>query len=416
MRAMEFEMIKLIWRRTNQLKYETFDDFLKKFYLKEVEKKVEKLIKNVYEQVCCMFFFKITLVNLKFETTTNSIEIVGNMISNQYGSDITFIIGDQIIPAHKVILARCDYFKAMFSFEESNNQKEIIIEEDERPFLAIIDYIYTGNLNPKYSDQCLIVLELAEKYSLENRIKHLCAFYIYENLLDFNNFNDVYKLAKDKEDRNLIYACELFIARKFEIFKNQGFFNGKKTEYIHNFRETTSKQILYSKYLFKQLDFTSGFQTRTCLVLGDQQCGKSNLILKFTNTNDTMCKYTFQDPNSNKFELTISEISREQDNYFTLLKGVDSYVVCYSVTEEKSFEAAREIIKEIYDSGDSPYNIILAALKMDLTFLRSVSYEKGIKLADEFDIPYFEVSSQYMSNLLEIWNEIAQTAYNGRGK
>lgn len=57
MRALECEMIKLIWRRQQTLKYESFDSFLKKFFLKDINQNVERVMKNVYEQVNCKFLY-----------------------------------------------------------------------------------------------------------------------------------------------------------------------------------------------------------------------------------------------------------------------------------------------------------------------------------------------------------------------
>lgn len=363
--------------------------------------------------IVSFYIFKLQ-VYLKIESNP-VIHVVGNMISNKYASDISFIVGEKVVHAHKVILSRCDFFKAMFSFEGNMNSTEIIIEEEERPFLAIVEYIYTGELNPMYSDQSLFILELSEKYSLEDRIKHLCAYNIYENLLDYTNLDDVYTLAKHKDDKLLIYSCELFMGRHFDTLKNRGYFEKKPNDFIERVQSLTSNQKFFSKFLYKNLSFSSQMaSTRSTLVLGDNQVGKSNLILKFTQTNDTMCKYQFTDSNQYKLDLHITEVSKEQDNYFTLLKGVDSYVVCYSVTEEKSFLRVKEFIKDIYDSGDSPYNIVICALKMDLTFNRTVSQERGLKLAEEYDSSYFEISSDYSFNLTQLWNEVAQISFVGR--
>jgi hypothetical protein len=70
-------------------------------------------------------------------------------------SDVAFILeGQKEIPAHKLLLARCPYFAAMFSMEmkEKTMDKIRIENVSYHIFLLVLRYLYT--------DDCEITLEV----------------------------------------------------------------------------------------------------------------------------------------------------------------------------------------------------------------------------------------------------------------
>ena len=81
-------------------------------------------------------------------------------------SDITFIVSDQEIPAHRCILsARSDYFRAMFnnSMRESHTSQPIQINSVEyNVFKIVMQYIYCGRfLNEEEIDAVMLVSTFA---------------------------------------------------------------------------------------------------------------------------------------------------------------------------------------------------------------------------------------------------------------
>jgi len=70
-------------------------------------------------------------------------------LKNENLCDITFIIENQHVRAHKIMLTRCSYFNAMFSGSMIEaNQSAIHIEDVSHPiFLAVLEYLYTDEVN-----------------------------------------------------------------------------------------------------------------------------------------------------------------------------------------------------------------------------------------------------------------------------
>ena len=107
-----------------------------------------------------------------------SITNIDRFFNNELFSDISFIINGKVIKAHKLILSsRCDYFRALFEgpFAENNTKNERIIEEISfDSFLAVIRYIYTGEVLLVQNDigvsTLLNNLHAATKYMVDGMI------------------------------------------------------------------------------------------------------------------------------------------------------------------------------------------------------------------------------------------------------
>jgi len=96
-------------------------------------------------------------------------EHIGKLyVSDEY-SDVVLVIGENRIPAHKVILAaRSEYFRAMlFGGMKESSQNEIkLVDTPLIAFKHLLRYIYTGNmsLNNFKEDLILDILGLAHLY------------------------------------------------------------------------------------------------------------------------------------------------------------------------------------------------------------------------------------------------------------
>lgn len=90
---------------------------------------------------------------------------------NDKYSDVTFVVENMKIPAHKMILkARSPYFRALLdgSFAESN-QVEINLEVPLEAFKVLLRFVYTGcmALSPLTVKQIIHVYGLADLYQFE---------------------------------------------------------------------------------------------------------------------------------------------------------------------------------------------------------------------------------------------------------
>ena len=87
-------------------------------------------------------------------------------------SDVSFVIGDEIIPAHKsVLIARVPFFDKMFAAGMSEAESgEVKIDDDDgvdaATFKEFLRYIYTDILPINLAENAASLLPLADKYDL----------------------------------------------------------------------------------------------------------------------------------------------------------------------------------------------------------------------------------------------------------
>lgn len=97
-------------------------------------------------------------------------------------SDITFIVEDQPIHAHKLLLMRSSYFQALFlgSMRESSLDT-IRLEQVRYPvFLAILEYLYTDQLIVSLGD-AMELFEAADLFCIP-RLKTMCEKRILQSI------------------------------------------------------------------------------------------------------------------------------------------------------------------------------------------------------------------------------------------
>lgn len=76
-------------------------------------------------------------------------------------------------------------------------------------------------------------------------------------------------------------------------------------------------------------------------------------------------------------------------NFYKNSHGV---LICYDVTNRKSFEKIQEWVDSIKDNSNTSIKMVLVGNKIDLT--RDVTKDEGKKLADTYNIPFFETSAK----------------------
>ena len=72
-----------------------------------------------------------------------------NLVNAEEFSDVTFIVQDKPIYAHRAVLAtRCDHFRAMFKsgMKESRSGEIVIPNTAHHTFLYLLEYLYTDTL------------------------------------------------------------------------------------------------------------------------------------------------------------------------------------------------------------------------------------------------------------------------------
>ncbi|XP_078061975.1 GTP-binding protein Rit1-like [Mustelus asterias] len=86
-----------------------------------------------------------------------------------------------------------------------------------------------------------------------------------------------------------------------------------------------------------------------------------------------------------------AEFTAMRDQY---MRGGEGFIICYSITDRRSFQEAvefKQLIYRVRHTYDIP--VVLVGNKSDLCNLRQVSKEEGLALAREFNCPFFETSA-----------------------
>jgi len=156
------------------------------------------------------------------------------------------------------------------------------------------------------------------------------------------------------------------------------------------------------------------------VLLGESAVGKSSLVLRFvkgqfldyqestigaaflTQTvclNDTTVKFEIWD-------------TAGQERYHSLApmyyRGAQAAIVVYDITNQDSFERAKNWVKELQRQGNPNIVIALAGNKVDLVAKRAVAIEDAQAYAEENGILFMETSAKTAANVNELFVAIAK--------
>ncbi|CAL5011093.1 unnamed protein product [Urochloa decumbens] len=164
----------------------------------------------------------------------------GKLLLEEEGADVTFRVGGDTFPAHKIVLAtRSLVFKAELYGQMKERRARCVTVEDMQPdvFKALLQFIYTDSL-PYWDDldaaeYCEIVRHLlvaADRYAME-RLKLLCASILVQ-YLDAENVATTLALADQNNCGRLKDVCIEFMASSDKmdaVVKTEGYANLRKT-------------------------------------------------------------------------------------------------------------------------------------------------------------------------------------------
>ena len=155
------------------------------------------------------------------------------------------------------------------------------------------------------------------------------------------------------------------------------------------------------------------------LLLGDSEVGKSCFLMRYAD-NVFVENYITTiglDYKLKYIQLDSGEIIKVQlwdtagqDRYRTIAKnyykGSHGILLLYDVTKTNSFENIREWIRDIREEVYEKAIIFLIGNKIDKKEDRKIQTEQGAKLAEEFNLPFFEASAKSGENVDEIFKAL----------
>ena len=119
--------------------------------------------------------FDFAAYDLSFEVPSSTlVSEFRALVDDETLSDVTFIVEGISVYAHKLILMRCSYFRALILGDmKESNMKTIRIEQVSHPtFLKILEYLYTDKLRI-HLDSAMELFEAADLFCIP-RLKTMC--------------------------------------------------------------------------------------------------------------------------------------------------------------------------------------------------------------------------------------------------
>ncbi|XP_014103739.2 BTB/POZ domain-containing protein 9 [Bactrocera oleae] len=146
-------------------------------------------------------------------------EQMAQLCMNDDYSDVTFIVENQRLPAHRVILAaRSEYFRALlFGGLCESRQSEIEMQIPVEAFKALLKYIYSGHmpLAQMDEDNILDTLGLANQYGF-SELEHAISQYLRQYLA-LNNVCAILDAARLYNLDKLTEVCLTFMDRNATV-------------------------------------------------------------------------------------------------------------------------------------------------------------------------------------------------------
>ena len=157
------------------------------------------------------------------------------------------------------------------------------------------------------------------------------------------------------------------------------------------------------------------------LILGDSEVGKFSFIIRYVD-NDFLVNYCthigidyrlkyIQLDSGEKIRVQLWHIPGQErlltiaKNYYKASHGI---LLLYDITRQNSFDKIRKLIQIIKEESNKNTIIFLIGNKIDKNRDRKITTEQGQKLAEEYKIPFFEVSAKSGENV----NEVFKALYN----
>eukprot|EP00928_Gymnodinium_smaydae_P008896 TRINITY_DN1327_c0_g2_i2.p1 TRINITY_DN1327_c0_g2~~TRINITY_DN1327_c0_g2_i2.p1 ORF type:complete len:504 (-),score=110.69 TRINITY_DN1327_c0_g2_i2:52-1563(-) len=146
-----------------------------------------------------------------------------SFLDEQELSDVTFMVENKPVHAHKLLCKRCPYFRAMFEGQMRESQQKTITINNvpHRVFLALLEYLYTDEVEIGL-DIAMDLFVAADQFGVE-RLKKLCEQKILASI-NVDTAATVLQTANLHSASGLRQHCLDFILRHFDaVSKTEAF-------------------------------------------------------------------------------------------------------------------------------------------------------------------------------------------------
>lgn len=140
-----------------------------------------------------------------------------SLLEDKNFADVTFKIGDSLISAHRnILVARCDYFRAMFLGGMRENSEKIINipDIDDTTFRDILEFLYTGKIIVS-ENNIVPLITAAEKFQITD-LKEVC-YSTFDKVANEDNIVQILLVADMWNEQALKILCKKYMLEHYEI-------------------------------------------------------------------------------------------------------------------------------------------------------------------------------------------------------
>lgn len=173
------------------------------------------------------------------------------------------------------------------------------------------------------------------------------------------------------------------------------------------------------------MDFDALFKI---IVLGDSGVGKTNLIARYTRDHfikeskttvgvEFACKtLEFQEKEAGNIVLKVQLWDTAGQERFRSIatayyRGAHGSLLCYDVTNRRSFESLEGWIQELKSTGESDCVNVLVGTKCDLDSMRAISTEEAKSFAESHQMLMVETSALNKINVDQVFELLIRHLY-----
>ena len=147
------------------------------------------------------------------------------------------------------------------------------------------------------------------------------------------------------------------------------------------------------------------------ITLGESNVGKRAFLERFTDNSYDSNGLHFR-MKVIQVEVKLQIIDTEGEERFrtitkTYYKGVHGFILMYDVTDLYTFKNIRNSIKQVIANGEKSMKKVLVGHKCD-EHDRVVTEEEGKKLAEDYNIAFFESSAKTNKNVSEVFEYLSR--------
>lgn len=145
------------------------------------------------------------------------------LVDEETLSDVTFLVEGTPVYAHKLILMRCSYFRALFLGDMKESKLATIrIEQVSHPiFLQILEYLYTDQLEISF-ESAMELFEAADLFCIP-RLQTMCEKRMLQSI-NVENAAGIFHAADMHSAQALRSKAKKFLLSHFEdVSKTQCF-------------------------------------------------------------------------------------------------------------------------------------------------------------------------------------------------